>query len=91
MEREKIARAWGRKPKGADTRQQLFWLVDLIYACKGAQDPAVRAQAAVLEEALGAMGTFLETGDAGALTTTEQNLRRFGAFVRQEPQAAERA
>ena len=73
MERERLARALSRQPKGNDTRSQLFWLVDLIYVCKNASEAAVRAQAGLLEEALGAMGTFLETGDAASLAQTEAN------------------
>ena len=76
-----MARALGRRPRDADFRGNLFWLVDVIYACKSAQDPEMRRQARLLEDALGALGAYLETGEATQLRRTQDNVEAFARFV----------
>lgn len=85
MSREKIARALTRRPGGEDFRKQVFWLVDVIYACKASQDEALVDQSKLLEDALGCLGRFLETGDEALLSQTHAHLDAFGQFVRQPP------
>ena len=83
MSREKIARALTRRPDSADFRKQVFWLVDVIYACKASEDQALVGKSHLLEDALGCLGQFLESGDAQALAQTHAHLEAFGQFVRQ--------
>jgi hypothetical protein len=81
MSREKMARAMARKPPDGDFKKLVFWLVDVIYACKASQDEAVVGQSHLLEDALGALGHFLETGDQGELAATQRLLGEFAHFV----------
>ena len=83
MSREKIARALTRRPDGEDFRKTVFWLVDVIYACKASQDQALVNQSVLLEDALGCLGRFLETGDKELLAQTHAHLEAFAQFVKQ--------
>lgn len=83
MSREKLARAMSRRPEEDDFRKQVFWLVDVIYACKASQDQAVVDQSRLLEDALGCLGRFLETGDRALLDETHAHLSAFAQFVGQ--------
>lgn len=83
MSREKIARALTRRPGSDDFRKQVFWLVDIIYACKASQDQALANQSKLLEDALGCLGHFLETGDKAMLEQTHAHLEAFAQFVHQ--------
>jgi hypothetical protein len=87
MSREKIARALSRRPEGGDFRQQVFWLVDVIYACKASQDAQLAQKAHLLEDALGSLGAFLETGEADALAQTQAHLDAFSHFLHDVGQA----
>lgn len=88
MSREKISRALLRRPDPQDFRQYLFWLVDVIYACKASKEPALMQQARLLEDALGYLGSFLETGEQSKLTQLHTNLEQFARFVQQPAQAS---
>lgn len=79
--REKISRALLRRPDPADLRQYLFWLVDVIYACKATKDPVLLDQARLLEDALGHFSAFLEGGQPQELEHLEHNLERFARFI----------
>ena len=79
--REKLARALTRRPDPADFRQYLFWLVDVIYACKASKDPVLLRQARLLEDALGYFGAFLESGAPDHFSRLQQNLDAFARFV----------
>ena len=81
MSREKIARAMARKPPDGDFKKLVFWLVDVIYACKASQDEAVVGHSHLLEDALGALGHFLETGEPDKLAATQRLLGEFAQFV----------
>lgn len=79
--REKISRALLRRPDPKDLRQYLFWLVDVIYACKATKDPVLLEQARLLEDALGHFGAFLESGQPDELANLEHNLEQFARFL----------
>lgn len=81
MDREKLQRALARRPRDGDFRGNLFWLVDVIYACKASSDPEMRRQAPLLEDALGALGGYLETGEEGQWQRTQASLAAFANFV----------
>lgn len=63
-------------------REQLFWLVDLIYACKATGDAELSAQAAVVEDALASLGEFLETGNRGALRQATAQVDELAARIK---------
>jgi hypothetical protein len=83
MSFDKIARALERRPPPDRMREQLFWLVDLIYACKASTEPLLVQHATLVEEALGSVGTYLETGDTDYLKHATTRLEEFGRVVRQ--------
>lgn len=64
---EKIAQMLRRRPPQGRFREQLFWLVDIIYACKASDDASLQQEAAIVESALGRLGEYLETGEKRAL------------------------
>jgi hypothetical protein len=74
---EKIRLALQRRPADNQFREQLFWLVDLIYACTASGDASLIAHARLLESSLGNLGTYLETGEAEALQSAQHNLEEF--------------
>jgi len=63
-------------------REQLFWLVDLIYACKSSGDNALAAEAQVVEDALGSLGEYLETGDTVSLSRATTRVEHFARLVK---------
>ena len=63
-------------------REQLFWLVDLIYACKTSGDNALAAEAQLVEDALGSLGEFLETGDKDSLARATARVEHFARLVK---------
>lgn len=83
MSREKLARALSRRPPSDDFRSMVFWLVDVIYACKASDDRMLAKKSHLLEDALGSLGHFLETAEPEALAQTHAHLEAFGAFVTQ--------
>ena len=83
MSVDRIVQVLRRRPAPGHFRDQLFWLVDLIYACKASGDNALAAEAQVVEDALGALGEFLETGNKDALTRATAQVEHFARLVRQ--------
>ena len=47
---EKVARMLTRRPPDGRLREQLFWLVDIVYACKSSGDKALFGQAQLVEQ-----------------------------------------
>lgn len=86
---DKIARMLQRRPAAGRFREQLFWLVDVVYACKASSDAQLREQAQLVEDALGRMGEFLETGDSVALDEATACVEQFARFVKKAVSAAE--
>ena len=78
---EKVARMLGRRPPEGRLREQLFWLVDVVYACKTSGDRELVGQAQLVEQALGNLGSYLETGDVQALDTAAVRVEEFARVV----------
>ena len=70
-----------RPPKGR-FRDQLFWLVDIIYACKESNNRVLIEEAKLMEKALGDLGKFLETGKTDELNKALVNVERFSRIVK---------
>jgi hypothetical protein len=79
---DKISRMLHRRPPHGRFREQLFWLVDIIYACKSSGDPVLVGEAKLMEDALGRLGQFLETGDAVALDDATSHVEQFARVVK---------
>ncbi len=78
---EKIRLALQRRPAENQFREQLFWLVDLIYACTASGDPALIGHARLLESSLGSLGKYLETGEVESLESAQKNLEEFARRI----------
>lgn len=83
MSIERIARTLERRPGPERLREQLFWLVDLVYACKASGESILIAHAALVEEALGLLGTYLETGDDDCLQQAGARMSTFARVIDQ--------
>lgn len=81
MSVEKIVRILHRRPPSRRPREQLFWLVDLIYACKSSGDQDLAREAHWVEDALGRLGSFLETGEPHALNDASARVEQFARAV----------
>ncbi|MEO1172307.1 MAG: hypothetical protein AAFX94_09680 [Myxococcota bacterium] len=79
---EKISRMLRRRPPPGRFREQLFWLVDIVYACKASEDKTLVAEATLVEEALGQLGEYIETGDESSLEEASKRVEQFGRMVR---------
>lgn len=77
-----------RRPPEGRLREQLFWLVDVVYACKSSDDDALASQARLVEEALGNLGDYLETGNVDALELAGARVEEFARVVRAKVTAA---
>ncbi len=71
-----------RRPPQGRFREQLFWLVDLVYACKASGDAGLVEQARLVEDALGSLGEYLETGNTEALTQASARVEQFARAVK---------
>lgn len=76
-----IRRILDARPLTPEPRKQLFWLVKLIYACKGSGISAVVAEARLMEDALGNLGEYLETADQNTLRRAEELIHQFSQFL----------
>lgn len=90
MSLSKIARMLERRPPDSRFREQLFWLVDLVYACKGSGNALLEGHARLVEDALGQLGEFMQTGASEALALASKRVEEFARVVKQavasEPQ-----
>lgn len=80
---DKIVRMLSRRPPPGRFREQLFWLVDLVYACKASGNPELVKNARLVEDALGSLGQYLETGDTEALNEASARIEQFATAVRE--------
>ena len=71
-----------RRPPLGRFRDQLFWLVDLIFTCKSSGNRALAAEAQLVEDALGELGQFLETGNPDSLNNAMRRVEQFARQVR---------
>ncbi len=82
MSLAKVARMLERRPPDSRFREQLFWLVDLVYACKSSGDAELMKHARLVEEALGNLGEFMETGASELLTQASARVEDFARVVK---------
>ncbi|HSI04192.1 MAG TPA: hypothetical protein VLC93_06945 [Myxococcota bacterium] len=71
-----------RRPPESRFREQLFWLVDLVYACKSSGDPELVKHARLVEEALGNLGEFMQTGASELLSQASARVEDFARVVK---------
>lgn len=88
MSVERVSRMMLRRPGPGQLREQLFWLVDVVYACKSSGDQTLEESAALVEEAVGLFGSYMEKGDDEALERAVVCIEQFGAIVRNTLNAA---
>ena len=86
---DKVAKMLHRRPPQGRLREQLFWLVDVIYACKSSGDTPLADQAQLCESALGRLGEYLETGEEGALHDAMASIEEFAGVVTKAVAGAE--
>ena len=72
-------------------REQLFWLVDIVYACKASGDQVLSEQAQLVEDALGRLGEYIETGEEGALDDASARVEQFARMVKEAVAANEQS
>lgn len=70
-----------RRPAKHKFRDQLFWLVDIVFACKASGDATLQQHAALVEDALGQLGAYLETGDRDAMQEATRRVEAFAAAI----------
>jgi len=74
---EKIKELLDRKPPRENKREQLFWLVDVVYACKQSGSEALAQDAAEVEEALGSLQKLIGEEDTVALRNAASVVESF--------------
>jgi hypothetical protein len=80
--KEKISQILQKRPPQGRFRDQLFWLVDLIYACKASNNRVLIEEAKLMEKALKHLGEFLETGNQLALDEATKRVEQFARIVK---------
>jgi hypothetical protein len=78
---EKIARMLQKRPPKGQFREQLFWLVDLVYTCKASNNLVLKEEAKLMEGALKRLGDYLETGDQEGLLDASHQVEQFARVV----------
>jgi hypothetical protein len=79
---EKISELLELRPPKDRFRDQLFWLVDIINACKNTNNRTLIEEAKLMEKALGDLGTFLETGNSQELNKAILHVEQFSRIVK---------
>jgi hypothetical protein len=79
---DRIMRMLKRKPPADRVREQLFWLVDVIFACKTSGDPALLHHVNLVEQALGQLGEYLEEGNDLDLDEAITKIDKFSVVLR---------
>jgi hypothetical protein len=79
---EKISELLELRPPKDRFRDQLFWLVDIINACKNTNNRTLIEEAKLMEKALGDLGTFLETGNSRELNKAILHVEQFSRIVK---------
>jgi hypothetical protein len=79
---EKISELLELRPPKDRFRDQLFWLVDIINACKNTNNRTLIEEAKLMEKALGDLGTFLETGNSQELNKAILYVEQFSRIVK---------
>ncbi len=79
---ENISKMLHKRPPQGRFRDQLFWLVDLIYACKASNNLVLKEEAKLMEKALAHLSDYLETGNQAALDEATQRVEQFARIVK---------
>lgn len=79
---EKISKLLQSRPQARLFRDQLFWLVDVIYACKASSNRVLIEEAKLMEKVLGKLGEFLKTGNQQALEEATVRIQQFARIVK---------
>ena len=79
---KKLSDLLHNRPSKGRFREQLFWLVDIIYACKNSNNTLLVEEAYLMEDALGRLSEFLKTGDQQALTDATKRVEQFARIVK---------
>ncbi|MFX0048436.1 MAG: toll/interleukin-1 receptor domain-containing protein [Candidatus Hermodarchaeota archaeon] len=79
---EKISKLLESRPPQGQFREQLFWLVDVIYACKASNNRLLVEEAKLIEKALGKLGEFLKSGNQEALEDAGVRIKQFARIVK---------
>ena len=77
----RLRRLLERRPPRSDLSAQMFWLVDVIFACS---ESNLTDEAALLRSALGHLGRYLEEGQAAALGAALNELAAFEERLHKE-------
>jgi hypothetical protein len=78
---KKLALVLQKRPEEGQLREQLFWLFDVIYACKATNDPLLMEESIIMEKALDDLGEYLKTGNQEALERATRAVERFFSIV----------
>ena len=74
---ESIVEVLKRRPQADNHREQLFWLVDVVYACKQSGSQALAQDAAEVEQALGSLQRLIGEEDTAALRNAASVVESF--------------
>lgn len=79
---KKISSILKRRPPQGQFRDQLFWLVDIIYACKASGNVMLVEEAKLMEKVLGSLSEFLKNGNQQALNDATTRITQFARIVK---------
>ena len=79
---ENISKILQQRPPQGQFRDQVFWLVDLIHACKASGNTLLIEEAKLMEEALKHISEYLETGDMQKLDDATKRVSQFARIVK---------
>lgn len=80
--KENISKILKKRPPQGQFREQIFWLVDLIYACKDSGNKVLIEESKLMEEALKHLSEYLETGDMQKLNNATKRVEQFARIVK---------
>lgn len=79
---ERISHIMQHRPPKGKFREQLFWLVDVIYSCKATGIPNLIEQANLMEDVWISLGEYLENGNQQALDSATVKVEQFARIVK---------
>jgi hypothetical protein len=79
---ENISKILHQRPPQGQFREQVFWLVDLIHACKESGNKVLIEEAKLMEEALKHISEYLGTGDMQKLSDATNRVSQFARIVK---------
>lgn len=79
---EKISEILKSRPRKGQFRDQVFWLVDIINACKASNNRVLTEESKIMEKALGDLGKFLETGEVKEIENATRKVEQFARIIK---------